>query len=400
MLYLVILLRVYDEMIEFISNHEAVQAKLKEGHKVLMENLSVLTPEDIVTMTRLMDDYGKLLAKTKEETPLDEVIHEYNSLKLKDFLDKATYTSLARFFFSSKEEVVKQKVLYRVRKIMFRASKIFGDTAGAIKLRRPAIRGAVKHEVKKALEKILEPCDILVEKSGYALTDKLIPGYFGHVAIWIGTEESLRREGIWDLLTSDVQRMISKGYTIVEAVRPRVRASNLDIFLAIDDLAVLRLRPELLGDDPAATKAKIILKAFSLLFRQYDYVFDLNTSKQVMCAEVAYIVLPEQIEWNPRKYPGGVYTISPDDVAAKAGPDPVFELELVCFLIEGEPVPDAMKYFVYWSKLVREGYKLPDGRKGEVLRRLLYSPSLFKYHQTYDFDELLRDLKYGEGGLQ
>ena len=37
--------------------------------------------------------------------------------------------------------------------------------------------------------------DILLEKTPFRLTDKLIPGYWGHAAVWIGGEVTPCIEG-------------------------------------------------------------------------------------------------------------------------------------------------------------------------------------------------------------
>jgi hypothetical protein len=49
-----------------------------------------------------------------------------------------------------------------------------------------------------ALAENLRAGDILFEKTRFALTDKFIPGYFGHVAIYLESYEALRQLGVFD----------------------------------------------------------------------------------------------------------------------------------------------------------------------------------------------------------
>ena len=51
------------------------------------------------------------------------------------------------------------------------------------------VEWAIFMMMKKSLQEVkqeLRPFDILFEKTPFRLTDKFIPGHFGHVAIYIG----------------------------------------------------------------------------------------------------------------------------------------------------------------------------------------------------------------------
>ena len=47
-----------------------------------------------------------------------------------------------------------------------------------------------KGDVLADVSSTLRAGDILLEKTPFRLTDKLIPGYWGHAAVWIGTEST------------------------------------------------------------------------------------------------------------------------------------------------------------------------------------------------------------------
>jgi hypothetical protein len=64
-----------------------------------------------------------------------------------------------------------------------------------------------------ALAKNLRAGDILFEKTRFALTDKFIPGYFGHVAIYLESYEALRQLGVFD---SAALRQATNGMSAAE----------------------------------------------------------------------------------------------------------------------------------------------------------------------------------------
>jgi hypothetical protein len=73
----------------------------------------------------------------------------------------------------------------------------------------PEGRAKGVHPAKVAeMEGSLRPGDILFEKNRFAITDKLIPGYFGHVAIYLGSYEALQALGVFD---TAVMRQATNG---------------------------------------------------------------------------------------------------------------------------------------------------------------------------------------------
>ena len=74
-------------------------------------------------------------------------------------------------------------------------SMFFGNSVGLIETRRgklyrrPQLAASIRQELRAG--------DILLEKTPFRLTDMLIPGFWGHAAIWTGSEEELKALGIW-----------------------------------------------------------------------------------------------------------------------------------------------------------------------------------------------------------
>jgi hypothetical protein len=192
----------------------------------------------------------------------------------------------------------------------FIASKTFGNTLGLVSFRAGYLT-KLSEEERKQMEATYKPLDIMMEKTPFRLTDQFIPGYYGHVALWIGTEEELKEIGVWDNpLVQKYHEAIRSGRHIIEALRPGVQINSLEHFLNIDDLLVVRH-----NNLTEEQKAEYILRAFAQIGKEYDFNFDVETDSKIVCSEIVYVVFHD-IEW-PTKKQLGRYTISPDNVANK-----------------------------------------------------------------------------------
>lgn len=235
------------------------------------------------------------------------------------------YVSLRKDGGSSAEDMVqylghdlnlRQKNLRQ--KLSFGLSLGFGNMVGLVQTRKGKLSHFSPAEVSQ-LASELKPLDILLEKTPFRLTDKMIPGHYGHVAIWLGSEEELRALGVWDQIAPAYQQRIRAGGRIVEALRDGVTISTLEHFLNIDDLLALRDRRPM--DD--AYRRAAILTTLEQVGKEYDFNFDVLSHQRIVCSELAYVVFPD-VQW-PLDRMLGRYTISPDNVAQLAVNDhPVF----------------------------------------------------------------------------
>ena len=211
-------------------------------------------------------------------------------------------------------------------------SKIFGNGVGIIATRQGKLFSLPKEE-RQAIADNLKPLDILLEKTPFRLTDKFIPGHWGHVALWVGTKQELQNLGVWQELPRlyqhavatygyrgpDFQQAINSGHNIIEALRPGVKINNLAHFLNIDDLAVLRY-----GNLSPAQQKSYLIRAIQQIGKDYDFNFDVETDRTIVCSELAYVVYNDPtLDW-PTDKALGRYTISPDHIANKAKPGKPF----------------------------------------------------------------------------
>ncbi len=215
---------------------------------------------------------------------------------------------------------------------LYQASKLFGNTVGMIQSRH-GLMYDLSIEEEQAIAAQMRPLDVLFEKTPFRLTDRFIPGYFGHNAIWSGTEIELKKLGVWDYLPSlymkavedydytgnSFQSDIRNGSRIIEALRPGVQINSLRHFLDIDDYAVIRARDcdEWNKDEPFCLSPKLkkeyLIKAFSQIGKDYDFAFDVNTEEKIVCSELLYRTYLD-IDFDTSLTVGS-YNISPDQVA-------------------------------------------------------------------------------------
>ena len=223
-------------------------------------------------------------------------------------------------------------------------SGLFGNTLGLYESRKGKLFG--NSEAIKNIQAELKPLDILLEKTPFRLTDKLIPGHFGHVAIWTGTKAELIDLGLWqemqvkqyaDEISSPSNPASKDEHQIIEALRSGVQLSTLEHFMNIDDFAILRpIFKE--GNEETLTKEALIM-AFRQLGKQYDFNFDVNTTDKIVCSELAYVSFPS-MDW-PTEKTLGRHNISPDNVAKLAWNN--LPLELIIFYHDGQLVDDDKK---------------------------------------------------------
>ncbi|MBI1920772.1 MAG: Poxvirus G6 [Geobacter sp.] len=210
-------------------------------------------------------------------------------------------------------------------------SMVFGNAVGLVESRKGKLygRGAVIADVKGTLK----AGDILLEKTPFRLTDKLIPGYWGHAAVWVGSEPELKELGIWDNpVVARYHDQIREGRLVAEALRSGVEMNTMEHFLNIDSLGVLR-KPGISREE----RATIIVQALRQVGKPYDFNFDVESKGRVYCSKLVYLCY-SGVDWPTRRSMGRA-TITPDDVAVKAVRGG--SLQLVAFYHDGEKVNDA-----------------------------------------------------------
>ncbi|MBI2205792.1 MAG: hypothetical protein HYU41_18255 [Candidatus Rokubacteria bacterium] len=213
-------------------------------------------------------------------------------------------------------------------------SKVISNLAGAVEWRKGKLydQAAWLAFVRERLE----PGDLLLERTPFRLTDRFIPGYFGHVAMYVGTADDVRRLDLADHpWVAPWLGQVASGRTVVEALRQGTQINTLEHFLNVDDLVIMRPKP---GAIPRADVVRAVALAFSHVGKRYDFAFDNNTWDAIVCSELAFQTYVG-VRW-PFARVLNAFTISPDDVAVLAGADAARPFELVTFIRDGRVVHD------------------------------------------------------------
>lgn len=201
--------------------------------------------------------------------------------------------------------------------IVYGGSYVVGNTIGLFHMKTDRERNA------KMLAAQLRPFDLVVMKSPHHLTDQFIPGYFGHVGIWLGNDLAAK-------LTHKIARPDdSKGKAMIEVLRSGVKMSTAREFCDGDIFLVLR--PTHLS----AEQRKILLtNASKQLKKDYDFNFDIESPESITCTELVYLTY-DFIDWQIR-YTWSRYTLSPDDLVITSLKNKQFDFST--FINEGTVV--------------------------------------------------------------
>lgn len=222
-------------------------------------------------------------------------------------------------------------------------SKTLGNTAGLVETRKGKLYDDA--DVAAHVRSVIKAGDILLEKTPFRLTDKLIPGHWGHAAVYVGTADELKDLGIWDHpVVIPFQEDILNNKLIDEALRDDVQLNTIEHFLNVDDVAIMHDHTE-----SEEEKAERIILSLRQLGKEYDFNFDIETSVKIVCSELIYVT-SIMIDWVTEELVG-INTISPDNVAVKSIEDiTVFDITLLYH--DGEEVKSDKK--VEMQRLLEE----------------------------------------------
>lgn len=197
------------------------------------------------------------------------------------------------------------------KETVYYLSKLFGNTVGMVQFRNGYLYNDA--DFLKQVRDYAKPLDIILEKTPFRLTDRFIPGFWGHTAIYIGNEIQLRELGLWDHPeVVKYHESIKLGQNIVEALRSGVEINSFKHFSNIDDFALIRSNTE--WDEQEARES--ILRAISQIGKTYDFAFDVETPTKIVCSELHYTVF-RNLSFKTTKV-AGRYTINVDQVSVQA----------------------------------------------------------------------------------
>ena len=291
-------------LIDKINSDGGVDKTLNELLKVSRNSISIGESQKFAQqITLVFAIQNNLKHSLGDDTPtqllIEEILTNNTSIAI----------SQGKHNFHYNNHTITDTTINAINKTVGWLSKAFGNAAGSIKWRTGTLLNNSK--AINLAKLTLKPMDILIEKSAFVLTDKFIPGHFGHVAIYLGTKEQLQEIGMWNHpWLAMYQDQIESGKVILEAVRSGVRLNSLENFMNIDELTIMRKEDGLQNSNEVFDE---ITRGIDQIGKLYDFNFDISTIDKIVCSELIYIVYGN-VRWQT-KYRFGRPTITPDDVA-------------------------------------------------------------------------------------
>lgn len=335
----------YLSLVTVLNQNAKIRRYLNQkdiGYGLHSDQLMAITDEfiSISNLAQIRDEidfYEKSIDVARSQRDLDPYF-DYLDLLIQSspalpILREMPLQQMVGMRLESRVNAISDNLLRLNHTAVYGFSAVFGNTMGLVEIRRGHLYN--RKDVRKILLQRLQPGDILLEKTPFRLTDKLIPGYWGHAAIWIGSEHDLRVLDLWENpLVRRYHNELSTQRGVAEALRSGTQLNTLTHFLNVDDLLVLRAR-----NAGRAERARTIELALRQIGKPYDFNYNVETTDRIVCSQLVYLAYTG-IRWPTREVIGR-YTISPDNIAAKSlndGP-----LEIVALYHDGRPVYEYRK---------------------------------------------------------
>lgn len=200
---------------------------------------------------------------------------------------------------------------------MYGLQKLAG-TLAADKYLRIGHEPALPPAIATGIQGMLQPGDVLAVRKEYALTNYFLPGYWPHVALYLGPAAALRELGAsqWESLEPHCRRLeetTKGGGVVMESMRDGVHLRTIGSPFASDSIVVLR--PRLAPSDVA----EALTRSLSHRGKPYDFSFDFSRSDRLVCTEVVYRAFDGVSTMNlPLVRRIGRPTLSGDDLVSMA----------------------------------------------------------------------------------
>ncbi|MHC4713354.1 MAG: YiiX/YebB-like N1pC/P60 family cysteine hydrolase [Planctomycetota bacterium] len=169
----------------------------------------------------------------------------------------------------------------------------------------------------EAIQQRLKPGDILLERRNWYLSNPMLPGFWPHAALYVGTIEDLRELGVLDhpSVAAHIEEYRApaedgRPHTVIEAVSEGVILNSLTHSMHADYAAALR--PRVTSEDVQ----RAIVRAFENLGKPYDFNFDFEDTDRLVCSQVVYLSYMNAIGF-PLKSVLGRNTLPANEIARK-----------------------------------------------------------------------------------
>ena len=282
---------------------------------------------------RLSDVYNRVkrtlpfVLRLKDGKFLNKIISNSNKYEEgKLFINKSSFKVLNQYAREWKVKIINHKDLTGKVGYEFvnKTSKILGNTILGYQWRAGTLKD--NKEIVPHLNSILRPMDIANSRIRNKVSSFIIPGFWTHNAIWIGTEDDLKDLGIWDHpKIKPYQKKIRGGASFLEADKPGVRLATIPFFLKnLDDVSIMRHKDLIKSRDKKYIRERILI-AIGHVGKQYDFNFDFTYGDKIICSDVIHFSFPN-IDFEIKKI-AGRHVTTPDVIAREGFEGKSFKIQ-------------------------------------------------------------------------
>ena len=273
-------------LLEDFATHKLVQRKLNEG--ILERNIPRKIYTKIYNSFIDVDNAFKMLTAMNFAKEHRENIFKYistSSLKAlaqhlpryESYLDPSRrnyfrrLVAFVRHVFRRKAAVIKQNTEFGLLESSGRAVSEFVNKQNK----------NVTPEILASARNLLQAGDVIVTRHKYALSNVFLPGYWPHVAFYIGNQQ--QREQLGVQLPATTQNGIAiESIETFEALKDGVLFRKLESTLHVDAFVILRpkLKPEEIK--------RGIERVLEHEGKKYNFNFDFFRADRLVCTELIY----------------------------------------------------------------------------------------------------------------
>jgi hypothetical protein len=251
--------------------------------------------------TRYFDRHRATLAAAARECDLEPIVEIID--RLRDRLRPSLWTYLrtrTQVRGRRAARCIGRDVLGRA---LYGVQEAVGRGLAEVRM-KPSHLPSLPKRIRAELVELLRPGDVLVVRKEFAATNYLLPGYWPHVALFVGTGSGLVDHGLANhphieprlprlrsatevtaVLTPDPINTWSNGAEhpcVLEAMKDGVRIRSVNSAFNSDSIVVVRPTLE------ECHVASALAQAFMHEGKPYDFDFDFCASHRLVCTEVVY----------------------------------------------------------------------------------------------------------------
>lgn len=144
----------------------------------------------------------------------------------------------------------------------------------------------------KHLEKYLDiakPWDIFLTRWNWNASNISIPGFWKHMSMYIWTWKYLKK----NFTHSSIKKLDDNSHYVIEATGEGINIDTIQVLLSHNDY---------LGVSRTSFKKEKIIRTINNtlknIWKWYDYIFDFNSDKNLVCSELVLKSYAKEFEWD------------------------------------------------------------------------------------------------------